>query len=151
MTTDPANLDWLLKNFVENTAGARLALVLSRDGLPVGQYGAADLQVGNSDEVSGHLSAIASGLHSLGDGAARLLDGNLTDAAGASASGVRSVYMELPSGTLVIMAAGGGALLSVLCDESADDGQVVYDMTRLINQMGQVLSVDQRLRPAPAR
>ncbi|MEV0220749.1 roadblock/LC7 domain-containing protein [Streptomyces sp. NPDC050704] len=135
MGTAPHDLEWLLTDFVQRAIGARRALVTSTDGLKVANHnldgkGAADT-----------LSAIASGLHSLALGAAMLLG---------ESGGMRQVIVELDEGHLFVMAAGPGALLSVLAGDEADVGQVSYEMSLLVRQVPGYLSVASRPEPVAA-
>ncbi|MEW2302135.1 roadblock/LC7 domain-containing protein [Streptomyces sp. NPDC006655] len=134
-TTTSHDLGWLLTDFVKRTNGAISALVTSRDGLQVKSLNF------DEDGTADTLSAIASGLHSLALGAAPLL---------ANAGGVRQVVVELDEGHLFVMAAGTGALLTVLVDTQAEIGQVSYEMTLLVNQVPGYLSVAPRSDQAAA-
>ncbi|MER7688675.1 roadblock/LC7 domain-containing protein [Streptomyces sp. NPDC097610] len=134
-TTTSHDLGWLLTDFVERTNGALSALVTSRDGMQVKSLNF------DGDGTADTLSAIASGLHSLALGAAPLLGG---------AGGVRQVVVELDQGHLFVMAAGEGALLSVLVDTEGDVGQVSYEMTLLVNRVPGYLYVAPRSEQAAA-
>lgn len=130
----PANdLTWLLKDFVEKTSGAQSALVTSRDGLKVGYFSSRE------EAEPDTLSAIASGMHSLAIGATVELQ---------VAGGVRQVTVELDEGYLFIMAAGAGALLSVLADSSTDVEQISYETALLVKRMPEHLSVALRTQGA---
>ncbi|MDL5199772.1 roadblock/LC7 domain-containing protein [Streptomyces sp. ALI-76-A] len=135
MTTQQNDLTWLLTDFVDRTKGAVSALVTSRDGMKV-----ASLNHDAKGEAD-TLSAITSGLHSLADGAGRLLNG---------AGGVRQVVVELDGGHLFVMAAGAGALLTVLVNADGDVGQVSYEMTLLVKRVYDHLTVAPRSVPAEA-
>ncbi|MGW0827095.1 roadblock/LC7 domain-containing protein [Streptomyces sp. NPDC002845] len=134
-TTTPRDLNWLLTNFVDRTDGALSTLVTSRDGMQV-----TNLNIDGAGTAD-TLSAIASGLHSLAEGAAPLLG---------DAGGVRQVVVELDQGHLFVMAAGEGTLLSVLVDAEADVAQVSYEMTLLVKQVPGYLYVAPRSEPAAA-
>ncbi|MDX3276979.1 MULTISPECIES: roadblock/LC7 domain-containing protein [Streptomyces] len=135
MATTTHDLSWLLTDFIERTAGARSALVTSRDGMQVSSLNF------DEDGTADTLSAIASGLHSLALGAVPLLGG---------AGGVRQVVVELDQGHLFVMAAGEGALLSVLVDGEGDVGQVSYEMTLLVKRVPNYLYVAPRAVPTAA-
>lgn len=128
-TTAPNDLTWLLDDFVTKTAGAVSALVTSRDGMEVASL--------NHDEdgAVAKLSAITSGLHAL----ARGTDGVLKDA-----GGVRQIIVELDGGHLFVVAAGDGALLSILVDADADVDQVSFEMNLLVKQVPNYLYVAPR-------
>lgn len=135
MATQQNELTWLLNDFVSKTTGAVSALVTSRDGMEVASLNHDD------DGEADTLSAIASGLHSLALGAGRLLKG---------AGAVRQVVVELDGGHLFVMAAGEGALLSVLVDADGDVGQVSYELDFLVKGVRHYLSVAPRAVPAAA-
>jgi len=135
-TTNQNDLTWLLNDFVNRTTGAVSALVTSRDGMEVASLNH-DRKKGEADT----LSAIASGLHSLALGADRLLNG---------AGSVRQVVVELDGGHLFVMAAGEGALLSVLVDADGEVGQISYEMTLRVKQVPHYLYVAPRSEPASA-
>ncbi|MGW0711788.1 roadblock/LC7 domain-containing protein [Streptomyces sp. NPDC002643] len=132
----PANdLTWLLKDFVEKTTGAQSALVTSRDGLQVSYFSTRE---GSEPDT---LSAIASGMHSLAIGANLELQVE---------GGVRQVTVELDAGYLFIMAAGKGALLSVLADNTTDVEQISFETALLVKRMPGYLSVALRQQAAAA-
>ncbi|MEU0722817.1 roadblock/LC7 domain-containing protein [Streptomyces sp. NPDC006140] len=133
--TPTNDLTWLLKDFVERASGAQSALVTSRDGLKVGYYSSLD---GAEPDT---LSAIASGMHSLAIGATVELQ---------VAGGVRQVTVELDEGYLFVMAAGDGALLTVLADGATDIEQISYETELLIKRMPGSLSVALRDQAAAA-
>ncbi|WP_457030273.1 roadblock/LC7 domain-containing protein [Kitasatospora sp. P5_F3] len=130
MSSTDRGLDWLLENLLAATPGARYALVLSADGLKLCHT--ADLSTDQADQ----LAAIASGIQSLAHGAS-IEFGDRT-------GGVRQSMTEFHGGILCIVAAGEGAHLAVVTDESADVGVVGHNMYGLVEQIGTYLT-------APAR
>jgi predicted regulator of Ras-like GTPase activity (Roadblock/LC7/MglB family) len=137
METTSPDLTWLLEDFAQRTAHVRAVLVTSRDGLKRASY-----NVTADDGVPDTISAATSGVQSLAEGVSRYLGGN----------GVcRQSVLELDAGCLFTMAAGHGAVLSVLVDEEADAGQVAYDMGLLVKRVPEYLSVDARTPAAPGR
>jgi uncharacterized protein len=66
------------------------------------------------------------------------------------ARGVRQVLVELREGYLAVMAAGDGALLTVLADEDANVDQVAYEMGLLVKRVPGYLSVPSRAQSAGA-
>ncbi|GAA1172949.1 putative regulator of Ras-like GTPase activity (Roadblock/LC7/MglB family) [Kitasatospora gansuensis] len=130
MSSTDRDLDWLLENLLAATPGARHALVLSADGLKLCHT--ADLSTDQADQ----LAAIASGMQSLAHGAS-IEFGDRT-------GGVRQSMTEFHGGILCIVAAGEGAHLAVVTDESADVGVVGHNMYGLVEQIGTYLT-------APAR
>jgi predicted regulator of Ras-like GTPase activity (Roadblock/LC7/MglB family) len=126
--TNSGELNWLLDELVERVASIRKALVLSGDGLPTGV--SKDL----SREDSEHLAAVASGFHSLAKGAGRHF----------GAGGVRQTMIEYDDAVLFVTAAGTGSCLCVLSGAEADIGQIAYEMTLLVNRVGESLDVEAR-------
>ncbi|MEV8565332.1 roadblock/LC7 domain-containing protein [Streptomyces sp. NPDC051322] len=121
-------LDWLLDDLTSRVEHVRHALVLSNDGLVTG----ASQELVREDAE--HLAAVSSGLHSLAKGS------GLHFGAGA----VRQTMVEFDEGVLFVTAAGEGSCLCVLGAAEADIGQVAYEMTLLVNRVGEHLAVSAR-------
>ncbi|MFE5867180.1 roadblock/LC7 domain-containing protein [Streptomyces roseifaciens] len=121
-------LDWMLDDLTERIEHIRHALVLSNDGLVTGA--GASLQ----QEDAEHLAAVASGLHSLAKGTGRQF----------GAGRVRQTMVEFDDGVLFVTAAGDGSCLCVLGGPEADIGQIGYEMTLLVNRVGEHLGVEAR-------
>ncbi|HZD71704.1 MAG TPA: roadblock/LC7 domain-containing protein [Actinomycetes bacterium] len=124
LSRDAQSLNWLVETFVRNTAGVAHAAVISTDGLLVAV--SERLDRARADQ----LAAIASGLESLTEGAARLLE----------AGGVNQTVVEMEQGFLFVMAAGDGSCLAVLAAPSCDVGVIGYEMTMLVTKVGDVLT-----------
>lgn len=129
-----ARIGWLLDELTQRVENIRHALVLSNDGLVTGVSG--DLE----REDAEHLAAVSSGLHSLAKGSGRHF----------GAGKVRQTVIEFDEALLFVTAAGDGSCLCVLSAADADIGQVAYEMTLLVNRVGEHLAVDSR-RPEQAR
>ncbi|MFJ5535012.1 roadblock/LC7 domain-containing protein [Streptomyces sp. NPDC093261] len=123
-------LGWLLDDLTERVEHIRHALVLSNDGLVAGT------STGLRREDAEHLAAVSSGLHSLAKGSGRHF----------GAGQVRQTMIEFDDAILFVTAAGPGSCLCVLSAAEADIGQIAYEMTLLVNQVGEHLSVDERQR-----
>ncbi|WP_329126658.1 roadblock/LC7 domain-containing protein [Streptomyces sp. NBC_01465] len=121
-------LDWLLDDLTKRVEHVRHALVLSNDGLVTGA------STGLAREDAEHLAAVSSGLHSLAKGSGRHF----------SAGKVRQTMVEFDEGVLFVTAAGDGSCLCVLSAAEADIGQIAYEMTRLVNRVGEHLGVSAR-------
>ncbi|WP_344494037.1 roadblock/LC7 domain-containing protein [Streptomyces enissocaesilis] len=121
-------LDWLLDDLANRVEHVRHALVLSNDGLVTGA------SAGLAREDAEHLAAVSSGLHSLAKGAGRHF----------RAGKVRQTMVEFEDGVLFVTAAGDGSCLCVLSAAEADIGQVAYEMTLLVNRVGEHLGVAAR-------
>ncbi|MEI5100692.1 roadblock/LC7 domain-containing protein [Streptomyces sp. PmtG] len=121
-------LGWLLDDLTKRVEHVRHALVLSNDGLVTGA--SSDLP----REDAEHLAAVSSGLHSLAKGSGRHFH----------AGNVRQTTIEFDDAVLFVTAAGEGSCLCVLSSAQADIGQVAYEMTLLVNRVGEHLGVDAR-------
>ncbi|MEW2395262.1 roadblock/LC7 domain-containing protein [Streptomyces sp. NPDC046862] len=129
-----AGLGWLLDDLTERVEHVQHAMVLSSDGLVTGA------STGLRREDAEHLAAVSSGLHSLAKGSGRHF----------GAGHVRQTMVEFDEAVLFVTAAGEGSCLCVLSAAEADIGQVAYEMTLLVNRVGEHLGVDAR-RPERAQ
>jgi predicted regulator of Ras-like GTPase activity (Roadblock/LC7/MglB family) len=129
----PGQLDWLLDDLVARAAKVTKAVILSRDGLPIG---ASD---GLVREDSEYLCAAAAGLQSLARGTGEQL----------GTGAVRQIIVEMESAFLFVMAAGEGSCLAAVAEQGADVGLVAYEMALLVTRVGEHLAVGRR--PAPAQ
>ncbi|WSM38639.1 roadblock/LC7 domain-containing protein [Streptomyces cellulosae] len=125
-------LDWLLDDLTQRVEHVRHALILSNDGLVTGA------STGLRREDAEHLAAVSSGLHSLAKGSGRHF----------GAGGVRQTMVEFDEAVLFVTAAGSGSCLCVLSGAEADR-HIAYEMTLLVNRVGEHLDVDTRHRPEP--
>ncbi|MFE0702394.1 roadblock/LC7 domain-containing protein [Streptomyces sp. NPDC058872] len=121
-------LDWLLDDLTQRVGYIRHALVLSNDGLVTGASS------GLVREDAEHLAAVSSGLHSLARGSGRHF----------RAGRARQTMVEFDDALLFVTAAGEGSCLCVLSAAEADIGQVAYEMTLLVNRVGEHLGVAAR-------
>jgi predicted regulator of Ras-like GTPase activity (Roadblock/LC7/MglB family) len=119
---------WLVANFTERVPGVAHAVVVSVDGLLLT---ASSRLPGDRAE---QLSAVASGVVGLTEGAARCLDGG----------GVLRTVVEMERGVLLLMSIRDGSCLAVLAAPDASIGQVAYEMTVLVDQVGQILTPELR-------
>ncbi|GAB3447699.1 roadblock/LC7 domain-containing protein [Streptomonospora sediminis] len=127
-STAAGELSWLLDDLLTRAQGTRHAIVLSTDGLLM----ASSSQLDRS--TAEHLSAIASGLHSLAAGASKQF----------SAGGIRQSIIEMDDAFLFVAAAGEGACMALLSDTECDVGLVAYEMNKVIQRVGQYLSAPPR-------
>ncbi|MEV7091172.1 roadblock/LC7 domain-containing protein [Streptomyces sp. NPDC093085] len=127
-------LDWLLDDLTERVEHIKHALVLSNDGLVTGA------STGLEREDAEHLAAVSSGLHSLARGSGRHFQ----------AGKARQTMVEFDEALLFVTAAGDGSCLCVLTTADADVGQVAYEMTLLVNRVGEHLGVAAR-QPDPTQ
>ncbi|WP_433285669.1 roadblock/LC7 domain-containing protein [Pseudonocardia sp. CA-142604] len=124
------DLNWLLDDVVNRVVGAQGAIVLSADGLLVGS--SASMSKDDSDQ----LSAIASSLESLAKGVSRRF----------SRGPVVQNMIEMERGYLFVLAAGRGACLALLADETVNVADIGYEMNRLVKQVGDYLAAAPRNR-----
>ncbi len=115
---------WLVDDFVNRVPGVAHALVVSAEGMPLSA--SAHLPRDRADQ----LAAVASGLVSLAAGAARCFD----------AGQVVQTVVELDRGIMLLMSISDGSSLAVLAAPSCDIGLVGYEMTLLVDRVGQQLS-----------
>ncbi|MFE7115242.1 roadblock/LC7 domain-containing protein [Streptomyces sp. NPDC057654] len=127
-------LDWLLDDLTSRIEEIRHALVLSNDGLVTG----ASSELAREDAE--HLAAVSAGLHSLAKGSGNHFQ----------AGRVRQTMVEFDDGMLFVTAAGDGSCLCVFSGAEADVGQVAYEMTLLVNRVGEHLSVGARRQDGSA-
>lgn len=128
MMNSETDLNWLLDNLVERVVDTRHAVVLSADGLLIGK------SRGLSRDDSDQLSAMASAFQSLARGTGRHFGGGQ----------VRQTIVEMEHAYLFVTAAGRGACLAVLAEETSDVGQIAYEMNLLVKQVGVYLSAAPR-------
>ncbi|MGH3875646.1 MAG: roadblock/LC7 domain-containing protein [Actinophytocola sp.] len=134
--TAVSELDWLLNELVKRVAGVDRAVVLSADGLLIGRSG------NISDADGEHLSAVASAFQSLARGTGRHFGGGQ----------VRQTLVEMDHAYLFVTAAGHGACLALLAEETADVGMIAYEMNLMVKRVGAVLTARPREamgRPVP--
>jgi predicted regulator of Ras-like GTPase activity (Roadblock/LC7/MglB family) len=77
---------------------------------------------------------VASGLASLAVGASRLFEGGP----------VLQTVVEMQHGYLLLMSVGDGSHLAVLTQDSADIGQIGYEMALLVERVGQMVQAQAR-------
>jgi len=116
-----ANFDWMLKELADGVPQTRQIVVLSADGLRIARYG------GDPDGAD-RLAAACAGLQSLAAAVATEIP--------QSGGGMRMVIIEVDGGYFYLMAAGAGAYLAVLADETVDAGLVGNRMRDLVVRIG---------------
>jgi uncharacterized protein len=121
-------LDWLLENLTAAVHGIRYAVILSPDGLTLGQ------SPGVTDAEAEHLAALAAALHSLARGAGQHF----------AQGEVSQTIVEMQAALLFITPAGRGTCLALLADATADAGQIAYEMAVLIKRVGQHMIANPR-------
>ena len=121
---------WLVTDFADRVPGVAHAVVVSADGLMLAA--SSRLPADRADQ----LAAVASGLISLTQGAARCFE----------AGAVRETVVEMERGVMLVMSISDGSSLAVLADPRCDIGQVAYEMTLLVDRVGRLLTPELRAR-----
>jgi uncharacterized protein len=118
------DLNWLITGFTSRVADVAHAIVVSADGVPlaVSQY--------LPQACVGQLAAITSGLVSLVQGAARIFEAGLATQA----------LVEMENGLLFVMAISDGSCLAALAGAQCDTAVISYEMTLLVEAVGDILT-----------
>jgi uncharacterized protein len=124
MSAEARNTNWLVQDFVDRIEGVVDATVVSSDGLLMA------MSDGIGRAGGDQLAAVASGLTSLTQGAARCFGGG----------NVEQVIVELAGGYMLFMSVSDGSALAVLATKECDVGVVGYEMQMLALRMGSVLT-----------
>jgi predicted regulator of Ras-like GTPase activity (Roadblock/LC7/MglB family) len=122
-------LDWVVTKFVDDVPHTAHAILVSADGLLMAA------SAGIPGERAEQVAAVSSGLASLAVGAARLFDGGA----------VMQTVVEMQQGYLLLMSVGDGSHLAVLTRDSADLGQVGYEMALLVDRVGRMVQARARV------
>jgi len=123
------DLNWLVTDFTNRVDDVAHAIVVSADGVPLA------LSAGIPGAAVEQLAAITSGLTSLMQGAARVLEGGAATQA----------LVEMEDGLLFVKAISDGSCLAILTAPECDTRQVSYEMTRLVGAVGELLTPTARV------
>ncbi|MDP8932405.1 MAG: roadblock/LC7 domain-containing protein [Actinomycetota bacterium] len=126
--TQPSRLGWLVSNFADAVPGVAHAVVVSADGLLL--TASSRLPRDRADQ----LAAIASGLVSLTQGAARCFE----------AGNVVQTVVEMEGGIVLLMSISDGSCMAVLAAPDCDIGLVGYEIAVLVDRVGQLLTPELR-------
>jgi uncharacterized protein len=118
------DLNWLVTDFTLRVTDVAHAVVVSADGVPLA------LSEGIPEDAAEQLAAITSGLASLIQGAARIFEAGLPTQA----------LVDMQGGLMLIKAVSGGSTLAVLAAPQCDTDLVSYEMSRLVEAVGEALS-----------
>jgi len=124
LTQAARKLNWLITNFVDRVPGVAHTVVVSSDGLLLA------VSDGFPRDRADQLAAVASGLSSLTQGAARIFEGGA----------VTQTVVEMVRGFLFVMAISDGSALAVLASSDCDMGLIGYEMALLVERAGDVLT-----------
>ncbi|MFJ9173519.1 roadblock/LC7 domain-containing protein [Streptomyces sp. NPDC102360] len=136
MTTQAPSedLDWLLADFSARVPHVLGAVLASSDGVTRYRHGF-------DDAAADRLSAIATGMCSLGTGLSTIHQ---------PMAGVEQVIVECAGGYLFVSKAGLNGVLGVLAAREAEVGVVGYEITMLVRSVRGHLGTPTRLSPAPS-
>ena len=118
------DLNWLVTEFTTRVEDVAHAVVVSADGVPLA------LSAGIPLRAVEQLAAIISGLTSLMQGAARIFEGGSATQA----------LVEMDGGLMFVKAISDGSSLAVLTAPECDTRQVSYEMTLLVEAVGELLT-----------
>ncbi|MGX6600583.1 roadblock/LC7 domain-containing protein [Micromonosporaceae bacterium Da 78-11] len=123
-SADRHQFNWLLGNFVHQTDGVRDAVSVSSDGLLIA---ASD---GLNRAEADQLAAIVSSLAGIARSASRRYDFD----------GLKLIMIEMQRGFLLVSVLDGGSCLGVVAGGDSDIGLVGYEITRLAERFGDLLT-----------
>ena len=118
------DLNWLVTEFTTRVEDVAHAGVVTADGVPLA------LSAGIPLLAVEQLAAIISGLTSLMQGAARVFEGGSATQA----------LVEMDGGLMFVKAISDGSSLAVLTAPECDTRQVSYEMTLLVEAVGELLT-----------
>ena len=118
------DLNWLVTEFTTRVTDVAHAIVVSADGVPLA------LSTGIPGHAVEQLAAITSGLTSLMVGAARVFEGGAP----------LQALVEMDGGLMFVKAISDGSSLAVLTAPECDARQVSYEMTLLVEAVGELLT-----------
>jgi uncharacterized protein len=118
------DLNWLVTDFTTRVQDVAHAIVVSADGVPLA------LSAGIPPAAVEQFSAITSGLTSLIRGAAQIMEAGTPTQA----------MVEMDRGLMFVKAISDGSSLAVLTALEADTRQVSYEMTLLVEAVGELLT-----------
>jgi len=124
LSHDAAGISFLISSFAERVAGVRDAIVVSADGLLMA------MSPGMSRESADRFAAASSGLIGLAHGAAAPFGGGR----------VTEVIIEMEYGFIFVTGISDGSSMAVMADAGCDVGLVGYEMARLVERTGTVLT-----------
>lgn len=121
---DAQQFNWMLNNFVKDTAGVTDSVAVSSDGLLMAKSNTLD------DAGADQVAAIISGFVSLGQGATRCF----------GFDDLNQIIIAMKGGYLFVTAMGTAGCLGVVATPRCDIGNVGYQMTLLVERAGEMLT-----------
>ncbi|WP_435604468.1 roadblock/LC7 domain-containing protein [Streptomyces sp. bgisy130] len=142
LSSQAQSLHWLLTNLVDEVPGIRSVAVVSSDGLLLlssdpDRVDEAAAGPGGGDGPRGSsadLATIVSGLGSLTNGAAKLMDGGP----------VKQTMITMDEGSVFVMSISDGSLLGVHATPDCDMNVIAYHMALFVGRAGHVLTPELR-------
>ncbi|MEU9503783.1 MULTISPECIES: roadblock/LC7 domain-containing protein [unclassified Streptomyces] len=141
LSSQARNLHWLLSNLVEEVPGIRSVAVVSSDGLLLlssdpdrADETARPGGAGGPRGSSADLATIVSGLGSLTQGAAKLMDGGA----------VKQTMITMDEASVFVMSISDGSLLGVHAAPDCDMNVIAYHMALFVGRAGHVLTPELR-------
>ncbi|GGN47968.1 roadblock/LC7 domain-containing protein [Streptomyces kronopolitis] len=141
LSSQAQNLHWLLTNLVDEVPGIRSVAVVSSDGLLLlssdpdrTDEGARPGERDGPRGSSADLATIVSGLGSLTNGAAKLMEGGA----------VKQTMITMDEGSLFVMSISDGSLLGVHATPDCDMNVIAYHMALFVGRAGHVLTPELR-------
>jgi uncharacterized protein len=129
------DLSWLVTDFTARVPDVAHAVVISADGVPLA------LSEDVPQAYAGQLAAITCGLASLMQGAAQIFEAGYASQA----------LVEMEGGLMILKLIGDGSSLAVLASAECDTDLVSYEMTLLVEAVGEVLTPAARAQQTPTR
>ncbi len=126
------DLNWLVTDFTTRVPDVAHAVVVSADGVPLA------LSEGIPFGFAEQLAAITSGLAGLMQGAARIFE----------AGQPLQALVEMDGGLMLIKAISDGSCLAVLAAPECDTDLVSYEVTLLVEAVGEALTPAVRAQPS---
>ena len=118
------DLNFLVTDFTTRVHDIAHAIVVSADGVPLA------LSAGIPSQAVEQFSAITAGLTSLIIGAAQIME----------AGTPKQALVEMDYGLMFVKSISDGSTLAVLAAPECDTRQVSYEMTRLVEAVGELLT-----------
>lgn len=124
----PPDMSWLLANFSDQVPGIAHVVAVSADGLLLAS------SRGLPPDRAEQLAAVTAGLVSLAQGVSQCSDGGE----------ILQTVVEMGGGFLFLMSISDGSALAALAARNCDIGQVGYELTLLVDRVGNALAPGRR-------
>lgn len=121
-------MSWLLANFSDQVPGIAHVVAVSADGLLLAS------SRGLPPDRAEQLAAVTAGLVSLAQGVSQCSDGGE----------ILQTVVEMAGGFLFLMSISDGSALAALAARNCDIGQVGYELTLLVDRVGNALAPARR-------